>query len=236
MATRFYLPSAGSAPVSPASWLFPQQATSPLTLPALTAVSTTAMTSKTESRSATVVGSPVGMFRWVSRALAAQTVSGTISGQMRGLESTTSGNCALALAIKVVQSDGTDRGTLLAVTGSTNSITPPEFTTAGLTNRSHQNTAGTTSLPLTSVVCSAGDFVVVEIGFIQRLFSVAWTVTLSYGDDSATDLPVDQTTTAANNPWVEFSNSITFQSAGGAPVLRGGVLHSKTVRGGGMVA
>jgi hypothetical protein len=35
---------------------------------------------------------------------------------------------------------------------------------------------------------------------------------ISIGDDSGTDLPEDDTTTAANNPWVEFANAITFQT------------------------
>jgi hypothetical protein len=65
------------------------------------------------------------------------------------------------------------------------------------------------------VVCEDGDRLVVEFGGGRAL---SWTgdFAISFGDNSGTDLPEDDTTTAANNPWLEFSMTIAWQDISGS--------------------
>lgn len=76
-----------------------------------------------------------------------------------------------------------------------------------LTNR--RDTATSSSLTV-----EAGDRIIIEIGTGGNPNTGAThSSTISYGDDSGTDLPENDTETAANNPWVEFPNTITFLTA-----------------------
>jgi hypothetical protein len=137
--------------------------------------------------------------------LAAQTISGSIKMQMRGnMSSTTSRTGAPSIVIKVVAADGTTvRGTLYSSIGTgfgTN------YTTT-LTNRALTSTA------VTPVTASDGDYLVVEIGWTYKTgTNTSTTATQSFGSSSGTDLTEDNTTTTANNPWIEFSNGILWQT------------------------
>lgn len=207
MARRLYCLSSGSAAVTPADWEFANQI-NPLTLPGTLVKNTgSAMTTKTEATGTT---NPTlrAMFRWVFGPLKAQTISGTVKGNMRGSESNAGANATPALAIKIIKPDGTDRAILLAPVASDSATSGHEYTTS-LTNMTFQDAAESASISLTSGNASEGDYLVIEVGF-RSATSTSRNISQSYGNDSATDLPEDTSTTAANNPWVEFSANISF--------------------------
>lgn len=200
--TRYYLPSSGPADVSPdfAAWdnvAFADRVRM--------------VTDRTDSAvaSATVldqVDPPGTKFLWrqyVSDPLGAQTIAGTVKGQVRTrLQTGDARHNQVNLCIKVVSHSGSVlRGTLLALGAhvSPNMYTPTIF-------RNRKAADGDT---LASVVVVNGDRLVVEIGTSASIVSVDVDgVDASFGDNSATDLPEDETTTAANNPWIEFSQDI----------------------------
>ncbi|MDI6854391.1 MAG: hypothetical protein QME75_12400 [Deltaproteobacteria bacterium] len=145
--------------------------------------------------------------QFVSDPLTAQTISGTVKGQLRCRESDAAADFCRAIVIKVVSEDGsTVRGTLLAHFPE---ALASEFD-AGATpvNRNFPP-----SLSLTQVDAQAGDRLVVEVGF--RAFNTvttAYTGYLHFNDYSGTsDLPEDETTADNLCGWLEFSADLTFQ-------------------------
>jgi hypothetical protein len=143
--------------------------------------------------------------------LAAQTLAGTVSGRMRGSESAGGVDGVHAIGIRTIASDGsTVRGTNKAVGNG-----GIEYATGTLTNRALASAAA-----LNSVDIQAGDYLVIEIGLSQPPASSANTSSISVGDDSATDLPVDNTETNPYNPWVEFSQDIVLQT----PATKGTII------------
>src|SRR5262245_3945047 len=220
MATRAYTESSGTPGVTPSSWIFTNQLT-PVSVPAtLTQNTGAAMTSKA-GNSVNASTRTVALGRSILGPLAAQTIAGTVKGQMRGTEQAPAVNGTLAMAIKIVTSAGADRGTLLAVAAADTMSTSVELAPGGtLTNRPFLTSAETASHTLTSQTATAGDYLVIEWGFRQQdQGSGGSPVTLSYGNNSATDLAEDTTTTAANNPWWEFSATITLSTGGGATTM-----------------
>lgn len=206
MATRVYVRSEGTPDITPSSWNFANQI-NPVSLPGTLIKNTgSAMTSKTEA-TGTTNPTARAMGRTIIGPLKAQTINGTVKGQMRGQESNAGANATLALAIKIIKPDGTDRGVLLAQTASDAATAGNELATS-LTNAMFKDASESASITLSSVVASDGDYLVIEWGF-RSATAVSRNITLSYGNDSATDLPEDTSTTAANNPWFEFSTSIS---------------------------
>lgn len=211
---RLYLPSSGAAAVSPAfsgSW---SNTASGDRLACVTARISSAFTDKTVNTIAGTTEAFVAVRMYVGPPMVAQTITGTIKGQVRGQESATAVNGTLAVHIRVVSNDGsTVRGTLLAVSASDTGSTPFEFDPTGLTNRKFRDVSENAALSLSSLAVLDGDRPVIEIGFrqIPGSSSTSRSVTLNFGDNSGTDLPEDDTTTAANNPWIEFSNAPLFQ-------------------------
>lgn len=205
MATRVYVRSEGTPDITPSSWNFTNQI-NPVSLPGtLIKNSGSPMTSKTEA-TGTTNPTARAMGRTIIGPLKAQTINGTIKGQMRGSESNAGANATLALAVKVIQPDGTDRGVLLAQTASDSATAGNELVTS-LTNATFKNASEVAAIPLSSVASSDGDYIVIEWGF-RSATGTTRNITLSYGNDSATDLPEDTSTTAANNPWFEFSTTL----------------------------
>lgn len=151
-------------------------------------------------------------YQGVSDPLAAQTITGTVKGQFRCQENF-AGNIDAEPQLKlyVVSNDGSSvRGVLLDFDGAT---TPDahEYATA-LTNRSFPR-GGVAAV--SSVVCQAGDRIVSEVGSRKTaVASASRTATLDFGDAGASDLPEDESTTTQLNPWLEFSQTLVFQSAG----------------------
>ena len=207
MPTRIYSRTGIAPAVIPTTWLFANQI-NPVTVAGTTVLNDgSAMTSKAE---ATAVTSPNvrAMGRTVWGPLAAQTISGTIRGQMRGAENNIGANATLALAVKLIQPNGADRATLLAQTASDSATVGNELVLTTLTNAQFKNAAEVALIPLTSQTAQAGDYLVIEWGF-RSATTTARTITLSYGNNSATELPQDTTTTTANTPWWEFSQTLS---------------------------
>lgn len=215
--TRFYLPSSGAADVSPP---FTLQSTwddvdGADRLETVTTRINSAMTSKAEAK-ANTANTRALLRQYVSNPLGAQTIASTttVKGTIRVLESAANDNIdKVSLKLLVVSNDGqTLRCTLLAKGdyGPTN-----EWATA-LTNRRIAD--GDTISAACSV--TAGDRVVIEIGFNNTLAGTSITGTGNFGDNSASDLADNETGTAADNPFVELSQTLTFQASTVKPARR----------------
>lgn len=202
MATRFYLPSTGAAAVSPTPDTGWEVTTGFDRIAAVTTKITSAMTNKSIPTTSTVNGDVLAR-QYVSAAISAQTISGTVKAQMRALKNTAD-PLNDAMGMRVVSNDGTTvTGTFLAVA----SYKATAMNTA-LRNKTYAD--GDT---ITSVTANANDRIVIELGGREPSGDVVGGQ-INFGDDSGTDLAEDETTTTANNPWVEFSATITFATSG----------------------
>lgn len=170
------------------------------------------ITSVTVAENAATNPLSVLLFRGVTGPLAAQTISGTVNVVIGVLESVADADYNWHIHIYVTQGDSdTPRGTLL--TDYTEAVGVNEWPSASLTFKALNAAAS-----LSSLAISAGDRMVIEIGYISRNASIR-SGTLRYGTLSA-DLvtPVadgaaagtDTTTKAA---FITFSTPITESSA-----------------------
>jgi len=215
MATRCYLPSAvaGAAKVSPAfdaSW----EATGSAVRLILDTEKNEASGAYATKAVATSLNSPAGavdvlIAQYVSAPLSGSgTISGNIKGQIRAQSSSLTGDLRTQCVIRVVSNDGSSVvGTLVASDGS---ALASEWATS-LTNR--EVPLGSPVTP-SSVGYSDGDRLVVEIGYRKHEnATTSRTGTLDLGAVSgASDLPEDESTTTQGAPWVEFADTLTFQS------------------------
>jgi hypothetical protein len=150
--------------------------------------------------------------RFVSAPLAAQTISGTISGIIQCYESSTSLNGTLAIAVYRVDSDGDYQDTLLSITYSDNAASPYELYSS-LRSRYWYDSSESNSISLTSRTFSEGDRLVVEIGFAESNTTSSRGAYFRFGDPTgSTDFTTYDTTTNTYCPWVEFSANISFVS------------------------
>jgi len=200
-ATRFYLPSTGAADVSPAysaSWNDTSNADR---LKCVTTKISSAMTNKSTGNT-----SATGHFlfrQYVSDPISAQTITGTVYGQVAGLEGHAGVNGFSDIIITIVSNDGSMvRGTLLAITSGAT-----EYLVGTAENRKTP-----VSTAVSVVTAEANDRIVIEVGGLKN-GAKKKDIQLIFGDDNAGDLPVDETTQTANNPWVEFSQTIAFAGA-----------------------
>lgn len=203
MATRFYLPSTGSAAVSPAydSW---DNTTSPDSrLKCVT----------TKISSAIVQGSKLSWTsgekklarQYVSDPVAVQTISGTVKMQIGGGERFSDDNVDKSyLSIRVVSEDGnTVRGTLLVLGNY--------FANVEFNNGTGRNITFANGDSLTSVDCHKRDRIVIELG-CSDTGGTSPEAAFGYGDNGLSDLGENETDTVilTKNPWVEFSADIDF--------------------------
>lgn len=134
----------------------------------------------------------------ISAPLAAQTISGNVKAQMRVNVNSVSGNTiSPVIIINVVNPAGTIVAVLLSATTGNSA-------TATTTNRSIP-----VSTALSSYACATGDRIVIELGMVRSVGVNARTGNLFFSQASS-DLPEDNTTTTANNSWIEFSQTINF--------------------------
>ncbi len=207
--TRFYLPSTGAAAISPtqsSEWDF---TTGFDRLKLVTTKINSASATKAAADTTATANRDALIRQYVSDGLEAQTISGTLKGRIRAQENATTANLRAQVIVRVLSNDGsTVRGTLYAGDLTTGTTNPTSEFAATLTNRQYPRGA---SVALSSVTAQAGDRLVVEIGY-RKHAALSTTGTLSFGDNSGTDLAEDETTTAANNPWIEFSGYVQFQS------------------------
>lgn len=150
------------------------------------------------------------LFRqYISDPIAAQTLTAqAVKLQIRGSETSTNNNLFLSWVLRVLSNDGTVvRGTMVAINrGATELAT-------SLTNRADSATS-------TQVVAESGDRLVLEVGTGgDPTAGSDHSGSISIGDDSGTDLPEDETTTAANNPWMEYAGTIVFDGLAFPPLL-----------------
>lgn len=216
MTTRIYLPSSGysPAPISPAfdggwEWVGSAGRRRADTVKGASPMATSTQTG--------IVGSPrdVLMTQYLFGPLAAQTISGTLKGQIRARESSVNMDARAQLLAKVVSADGlTARGTLLAMdTGALSS----EFTVSStLQNRKFPRGG---AAALTNVAAQNGDWIVVELGFRHHATAGSFSASFRYGEAAGTDLAEDETDTDDDAAWLEFSMDIELYEPGGAALL-----------------
>lgn len=211
MSTRLYLEASGAPPLSPTFGGWTSTTNADRVLMGTTPLGTVTA-AKGESRSPSN-GDTILERQFVSAPLAVGqvfTITNTLTGQIRCKETSGTNNVMGRILVRVMGSDGTTvRATL-----RTGASTASEFNTA------LRNVTFSTTLSAGYVTLNAGDVLVVEIGWGAGQ-TTTMTTTMSFGTDGASDLPVDETTTTALKPWVEFQDTITFASAGTnwAPML-----------------
>ena len=121
----------------------------------------------------------------------------------RFIESNAKANCVLTVLFAKCDSDGNNYYIIERATDDT------EFDTGGLTNRYWTGN-------LSDRVFSQGDRLIVEVGavFLYAKDS-SYNATISVTDNSGSDLPENDTETAAYNSWIETGD--TFTEASGDP-------------------
>jgi len=205
MATKFYLPSSGAADVTAqaysASWYSTALASK---LKAVTSKISSSMTNKSISDSdSTDRHFCVGM--WVSDPIAAQTIAAqTIGLVMRANEDLVASNMFVHWTIRILDSAGNYRATIPVAFRTDGSEVSP----VGAGGEAYSRYDSDTS---TSVACSDGDRIVIEAGLGGNPTSSDNHNSIAViGDNSATDLTTTDEVYSADNPWVNFANTITF--------------------------
>lgn len=202
-ATRWYLPSTSStAPVTPAysgSW------NENGAMDRLRMVRTRRSSSMTTKETAKTTGTNtyIGLRQYVSDPLIGSgTLSGTVSASVRGIESNNGFNAYEAVVIRLFSRDGTtERGVLLALTveeteNTTSLVSKDLLSTAALTSQSYVD----------------GDRIVVDFGYSSSDNNTSRTSGMSFGDNGAADLDLNDADTGADNPWIEFSADLAVYS------------------------
>lgn len=164
---------------------------------------TTAAASTTISVDNSSSTATTGFVQFISPALNAQTISGTVTGYARmSIANVTGATCQSRIKITVIDRTGAVVATLLSLTSGATNLTTT------LTSVRMANAAA-----LSSYSCALGDRLCIEIGIGRSSGTTARNGSISFGSDSATDLSAEGTTTA-NNPVVTFSGNITFYTGG----------------------
>ena len=212
--TRFYLPSTGAAAVSPA---FDSAWEETGSADRLAMVTTRINSAMTDQSGTTLLSVGDELLRqYVSAPLAAQVVNGDVKLYARASEALATVNAVSRIILTVVSNDGSSvRGTLLSFA---------DYSTGAEWNTSLRNKSFADLDPPSPVTAQSGDRLVLEIGFNHA--AVISSAAINFGDDSATDLAEDETTTTADNPWLEIGQTLTFAAAGGGDGLIPGRLQA----------
>jgi hypothetical protein len=213
MVTRLYLPSTGASPVTvtPTVWT---KNTGHTQLKIGRAKISSAMSTLSNARGVSTNPMTVINVSYVSDPLSAQTLGGTLKGQIRAAASNALLTGNLSIAARVVKNDGTDYASPKHIfsTPVHSSNATYKYTTT-IRNWGFMTAADAFSLTVPAVTVVEGDRLVVEIGYYSADTSTTRNGQLSVGDNSATDLTEQGSETTANNPWVEFSQTINFISS-----------------------
>lgn len=227
--TKFYLPSTGTPSVSPAFGSTWTTTTNADRRDMVTTRISSAFTEKDIGAGGTANPEYQLLRQYVSAPLAAQTISGTVKGVVRARETSGAASADLAIYVALCDSTGGNIRVLRSVmssagdAGDSNGVAPELNFSAG-TNADLQNrrfeetTADDFDIDLTSTAASAGDRLIVEIGYGDQSGSTTRYGIVEFGDNSASDLAEDETSTTQNSPWVQFSATLTFDS-GGTPAV-----------------
>ena len=207
MATKFYLPSSGTAPVSPAyneNW---EDTSVAQRLQCYTANSgtTTTQVSFTDTDN---TAKDILVRQYVSQPLAAQTIdSQTVTYQNLYGERASGNNLFSSLCVYIVNNTGT--ATVAAIVPLTRDAAEFDASLTVLENR---------SLAVTSALatCSAGDRIVIEIGAggdPANTGGADHDFDLRLGDPLALlDLGTNDTDLEDKAPWVQFANTLSFRN------------------------
>lgn len=138
-------------------------------------------------------------------------ISGTVKGIFLCSESNANANFRSQMLIKVVSENlATVRGYLLFHDASALSN---EWQLTTLTNRKFPLNWSGSGTTLNNVQAFAGDRIVIELGYrAHNAVTTSYTGTIRIGDNAASDLAEDETSTTENAPWVEFSQTLLFRS------------------------
>lgn len=204
MATRFYLNNLKTAPISPsinAGWTVTSGNTYRMLYPSLTQFSVNAGSVViTSGSSGTTPPQKMICTTMISQPLIAQTINSgsTISMQIKASKSAGVPIGLLFVYFRWCDDDGTN----IQEIGSASNVTN---LTGTATNR-------TITLTLVSnVVITNNQRLIVEIGESFTVGVSAHTCSISsVMGVTLADLPVDNTTTTALNPWIEFSQTLVF--------------------------
>jgi hypothetical protein len=224
MATRFYLPSTGAAAVSPAYDAGWEDTSFAARLKAVTTRISSAFTTVADNVN-TKLDEDHLYRQYVSDPIPAQTITAqTIKVQIRAAESNAAANLFTSINIRVVSNDGSTFRTPAVVAMQRDDV---EWAST-LTNRGWSGTSS-------AVVASANDRIVIEIG--QGGDPTGGgnhnDGTMRIGDNSATDLPEDDTDTNDYNPWVEFAQTLfptTYYQSNAGAITPSGTLVGKALK------
>lgn len=194
--TRWYLNLNNPADLSPsfnANWNVTTNATR-YAMGATKDKSTIA--SKTSAQAGAAATRKILIDQWVGPELATQTVTGTLTGQIRfNASSTTSTTTQGFVYFRVINKDGT-------VATEVGTLTTTNLTTT-LTNRT------LISLNVGTLSIQAGQRFCIDVGWnYSSGTNTTRTVTASRGASSGSDMSADNTSTTANNPWIQFSQTL----------------------------
>lgn len=224
MSTRLYFPSTAGQPPGfacaiAAGWEVHASVDAGLGKGQLVSAKTaTGVDVLTEANSG-VAGEDSILLQYVSAPLAAGEISGTVKGQMLCGEEDPDMDACAQLGIRVVSGDGgTVRGTLLALHAE--ALSSEWRSPAGVMNRKFP-LAALSPATLTAVTAQAGDRIVIEAGF--RALGLAVLDGHIRVSDDGSDLPENETSTSAADPWIEFSQTLAFQGAVTTPRAGGGI-------------
>ncbi len=204
--TKFYFPNtantSGLTPTVHTNWDGGQAPTNFARYNLVTTKNNTALTNISTTVAAIVEECQL---QFISLPIDAQTINGTVSiGIMQIVQ--TIGAVYFAYNIWVCTSAGAVRGVLLDRTANTANAINSSL------NYTHEYDG---AVAISSVVCSAGDRVVVEIGYDVNN-STSKTMGCRLGDLTAnSDIASDSTTTTDVNGIAKFSFTIVFQSSSG---------------------
>ena len=150
--------------------------------------------------------------RYVIGPLSAVEIAGTVNLAMMCSESSNSANSKLSIAVKIIQPGGADRSVLLTYVASDSSTSPYELTTTLSTRRAY-SVLEARPITLTAQTPTAGDYLVIEIGFLNAC-TTAYNIVHRHGDNVGTNLVDGDGGTDDYAPWVDFSQTLPLQRRG----------------------
>lgn len=178
MATKFYLNSFPSpySPAPPYKGSWDDTGSAPSRQLAIDKLDSNIITSVTAPETTATVDWDVMLFRGISGPVAAQTISGTLDVMLGVNENLVAADLVYHVHVWVTQGDSnTVRGTLLADYVET---TANEWAAVATNNGQALASAQT----VTNVVCSAGDRIVLEVGYrAKNTLTTNFTGALRYG-------------------------------------------------------
>ena len=198
MATRFYLSSTATSGVSPPYTVGAYNQTGAAVRKSL--LFTRDGSAQAYSYYSVLAGDTCLMQQFTSEPISAGAITGTIAYSIR---SATGGSLTnVSINVRVISADGsTVRGTLLSHASSNDSTIPGATTTSTYISNT-----------LSSVTALAGDRLCIEFAATEQNDDDVGFTTY-YGCPNGTDLAANSTDTSAKDGWIEFSQTITVNTA-----------------------